>query len=127
MMAMRQYSFNELAQKIHKNAKEKGFWDREHNVGEKLMLVTSELSEALEADRKSKKADLQEYYKQINFGVDKKEAFESSIKDTFEDEIIDAIIRLFDLCGGMGININEHIELKMSYNKDRERLHSKNY
>ncbi|MEI2422137.1 hypothetical protein V6O07_17795, partial [Arthrospira platensis SPKY2] len=44
---------NESARIIHKNNKEKGFWDTEKNVGELLMLVVSELGEAMEAHRKS--------------------------------------------------------------------------
>ena len=44
---------NELSQEIHKNAKDKGFYDNvEKNTGELLMLAVSELSEAFEADRK---------------------------------------------------------------------------
>lgn len=33
---------NELSQKIFQANKEKGFWDNERNVGEMLMLVTTE-------------------------------------------------------------------------------------
>ena len=45
---------NDAANKIHQNAKEKGFWDEERETGTLLMLCVSELSEALEADRKDK-------------------------------------------------------------------------
>lgn len=40
-----------IAGDIHREAVSKGFWDRERNQGEMLMLVVSELAEALEADR----------------------------------------------------------------------------
>ena len=40
-----------------------GFWDKERNIGELLMLVTSELGEAMEAHRKSKFANRENYDK----------------------------------------------------------------
>lgn len=40
-----------LAHEIHSTAKEKGFWDEERNTGEMLMLIISELAEALEEHR----------------------------------------------------------------------------
>ena len=47
--------------------------------------------------------------------------------DTFEDELADTAIRLFDLCGGLGIDLEKQIEWKMSFNKTREKLHGKAY
>lgn len=44
---------NELAQQVHQNAKDKGLFDSEKNIGEMLCLIHSEVSEALEADRKN--------------------------------------------------------------------------
>ena len=107
---------NELSEEIYQNNKEKGFWDKERNVGEMLMLVTSELGEAMEAHRKGRFANLESY-----------EEFEDAIKDTFEDEIADSVIRLLDMCGGLGIDIDTHVRLKLEYNKTRERLHGKKY
>lgn len=111
---------NELAQEIYHNNKEKGFWDNERNVGEMLMLVTSELGEAMEAHRKGKFANMEDY--EIFTGD-----FECSIKDSFEDEIADSIIRLLDMSAGLGIDIDTHVRLKLEYNKTRERLHGKKY
>jgi NTP pyrophosphatase (non-canonical NTP hydrolase) len=51
--------------------------------------------------------------------------FEDNIKSTFQDEIADVAIRLFDLCGGMGIDLQKHIELKMKYNSMRGYKHGK--
>lgn len=45
---------NFASQEIHKEARNKGFWDSERETGTLLMLCVSELSEALEADRKGK-------------------------------------------------------------------------
>lgn len=41
------------------------------------------------------------------------------MKDTFEDEIADSIIRLLDLCGKNNIDIEAHIQAKMDYNATR--------
>jgi NTP pyrophosphatase (non-canonical NTP hydrolase) len=108
---------NDLAKSIYEANKEKGFWDKERNVGEMLMLVTSELGEAMEAHRKNRFANW----------ANASEDFENSIKDTFEDEIADAIIRLLDMCGGLGIEIESHVFEKLKYNATRPRLHGKLY
>ncbi|MDV7400066.1 hypothetical protein RZS08_52105, partial [Arthrospira platensis SPKY1] len=44
-------NLNSLSNQIYEANKAKGFWDKERNVGELLMLVTSELGEAMEAHR----------------------------------------------------------------------------
>lgn len=49
------------------------------------------------------------------------------IKDTFEDEIADVFIRLFDFCGHRKIDIEKFIQLKMKYNESREKMHGKKY
>jgi NTP pyrophosphatase (non-canonical NTP hydrolase) len=113
---------NQSAQIIFQNNKAKGFWDNERNVGELLMLVTSELGEAMEAHRKG------------NFTPDllkgsnhTQKAFKENIKDTFEDEIADAVIRLLDLSAGLGIDLEWHIRSKVEYNETRPKLHGKLY
>ena len=47
---------NELCKEIYNENLEKGFNVAEDNIGQVLMLIVSELSEALEADRKSHKS-----------------------------------------------------------------------
>jgi hypothetical protein len=44
-------TLNRYAKDCHQRAVAKGFWDVPHSVGHYLMLVVSELSEAVEADR----------------------------------------------------------------------------
>ena len=56
---------NELAKEIHENAKSKGFFDSEKNIGEMLCLIHSEVSEALEADRKGHYADINQLNKDL--------------------------------------------------------------
>ena len=49
-------NIKEIQQEIHKVNVEKGFWEDRKNVGEVLMLIVSELGEALEAHRSNKHA-----------------------------------------------------------------------
>ena len=91
------------------------------------MLIVSELSEAMEADRK-KKAFRQISWNEFDFSKQyDRELFENNIKNSFEDEIADTFIRLFDLVGYMDIDIDWHIKQKLAYNKTRPHKHDKAY
>ena len=125
---------NSASVEIHNDAKRKGFWDSERETGTLLMLCVSELSEALEADRKARFAKHDIFEIDLNFNSDIipqderfKRAFEGNIKDTFEDELADTVIRILDLCGARGIDLEKHINLKLKYNRSRERMHGKAY
>lgn len=118
-------TIKELQHEIHEVAKEKGFWEKERNMGELLMLTVTELSEAMEAHRAGKFANTSIVLKHEEL---KDEVyFKNRIKDTFEDEIADAVIRLLDLCTGFGINIEWHIIMKNNYNKTRPKYNGKKY
>ena len=117
-----------FSEEIHEGNKQKGFYNGDKKqLGTMLMLVVSELGEALEADRHSLEADLNYYEGLLNAKHDFQTAFKEAIKDTVEDEIADAIIRLLDMCGYFHIDIQKHINLKLKYNKLRGYRHGKNY
>jgi NTP pyrophosphatase (non-canonical NTP hydrolase) len=59
--------------------------------------------------------------------LDWKHKFEENVKSSFEDEVADVAIRLFDLCGGLKIDLEKHIELKMKYNSLRGYKHGKKF
>lgn len=99
---------------IHRNAVDKGFWEGGRNFKEANMLIITELSEAIEAHRESKRADITgfniyepgfwtNFVRFLKFDpvhrseMEYKEAFEKNIKDTLEDELADAYIRILDL------------------------------
>lgn len=73
----------------------------QRNVGEMLMLAVSELAEALEANRK----DLMDDHLPHRKG--------------FEVEIVDCLIRLFDISGGLGLDLDGIFREKMKYNANR--------
>ena len=128
---------NYLSKQIHENAKSKGFYDKEKNTGEMLCLIHSEVSEALEADRKNFYTNISEIklkgLADANFGASFcqedvfKDFFTNCVKNTFEDELADVIIRVLDLCAFKNIDIESHIKAKMRYNSSRELMHGKNY
>jgi len=119
---------NEAAKRIHAAAKEKGFYNTTPETGTALMLVVSELSEAMEADRNNHKANREVYEAIIGKGEKwDAENFEFWIKDTHEDEITDAIIRLLDYAGFKNIDIEWHIREKLAYNLTRPHKHGKKY
>jgi len=93
-------SLNQLAQTCHRIAVEKGFWDEKRNIGEALMLIVTELAEAMESHRKQDDAN-------------------------FKEEIADTFIRLLDLCGGLKIDIEDEIAKKSERNKSRPYKHGK--
>lgn len=91
--------------------------DPNKNIGELLMLIVSELGEALEAHRKGRFANPSSLVNVSDYPDKKQEAiylFESGIKDTFEDEIADVFIRLFDLCGYLEV---KNIEINQNYSE----------
>ena len=134
-------NLNELSKQIYEGNKLRGFDVSKENIGQTLMLVVSELAEALEADRNGKRRMLTAFESSLvyarlsisdfepeNENCDwLKNRFETTIKDTFEDEIADSLIRLFDLCGGLQIDIEKHIKYKLKYNSTREFKHGKRY
>lgn len=146
-------NLNELSKECHYAAVKKGFYNDYHQhynkaiqsafFAQRIALIHSELSEALEADRKSKYADLSKMQPDIErfteifknshardlISADEpfKQAFEDNIKDTVEDELADTLIRIFDLCGFLNIDIQSHVELKMKYNETRPEKHGKEY
>lgn len=105
---------------ISENNREKGFhagWD---NVPEKLMLVVTELAEAMEAYRK------QPVDNWIGYGVGGTFVRSSlDAYDNFVEEIADTFIRLMDLVGALGLDIDQAIVNKVEFNKTRPFKHGK--
>ena len=71
------------------------------NIGELLCLVHSEISEAMEGARKNKMDD------------------HLPNRTMLEVELADAAIRIFDIAGGLGLDIGGAIAEKLAYNTKR--------
>ena len=113
-------NLNELRDKAYKNACEHGFHEEDLGDDCYLILVICELTEAVEADRKNKRADSSTFISNIDLyrnwwgekSLSIKEdvfffrEFNLRIKDSVEDELADTVIRLLDLAGLRGIDLS---------------------
>lgn len=110
---MSKIDFNALRDRAYKCAYAHGFHNTELSNGHLLMLVITELSEAVEADRKGKYfkgiSTFEREFNRYSALVDENKrfecAFEKYVKDTVSDEMADAVIRLLDLAGLRGISL----------------------
>ena len=106
--------WNELKDKAHSNAVKHGFWEGRPSDKHFLCLVISELMEAVNAHRRNKFARVPANRKETIFDDRTfhhenkyfRENFEEYVKDTVEDELADAAIRLLDLAGANNLNLN---------------------
>jgi len=102
---------NDLAHFIHRQNVLAGWWTNPktgesiidtRNVGEILMLIVSEIAEAMEGHRKGLMDDKLPHRPMI------------------EVELADAMIRIFDLAGAKGYDLTGAVHEKMLYNATRE-------
>ena len=90
-----------LAKQHHEAMVSKGFWENP-NLLEKKMLIFSELGEAIEAHRKGRMCVMnpQEMaeieYDSRNAPSDFQSYFLKFVKDTYQDELADVVLRIWD-------------------------------
>lgn len=90
-LADRAYKIN-ATNGFHKAEDEPQFMEYKY-----LMLVITEIAEAVEADRKGNRADRDAFETRTNVHPEFVERFEAYIKDSLEDEFADVFIRLVDM------------------------------
>ena len=98
-------NLNDLRDKAYQCAVVHGWHEENLSDEHFLCLVISELMEAVEADRKGSHADIEAFNKYCD-RIDFKENFERQIKGTVEEELADACIRLLDLAGLRGYDLD---------------------
>lgn len=111
---------NEMAEAIHGNAVNHGWWETDRSFGEVLALCHSELSEALEEYRNGNPDVyfIQDGKMQTDLSLWKGEKLEGIVT-----ELADCIIRILDYCGHRKADIQKIIELKHLYNESRPYKH----
>lgn len=97
---------NQYKELAHSNAVEKGFWEVQHSYEHSIMLVISELCEAIEAYRKNYKSNYDNFYEDIK-SIGLRESFKKHIKNTIEDELADVYIRLYDYAGAINLDFDD--------------------
>ena len=105
-------NLNELRDEAYSIAKANGWHEEEHSDSHWLMLIITEIAEAVQADRKNLHADV-EAFKKYEHTLDFKENFERQIKNTVEDELSDVVIRCLDLAGLRKFDLEEEVEALM--------------
>lgn len=101
--------FNRVAKAVNETAHSKGFYEKPPVMGERLMLVVTEIAEAMEAHRHGNPPD------------DKVPEFGG-----IETELGDAIIRILDLAYEAKLDVAGAMIAKAAFNKTRPYKHGKN-
>ena len=96
---------NELRDRAYRIACEHGFHDKEYSDEHYLMLIITEISEVVQADRKGKKANI-DAFERLYSGSDSKFGYEKLIMGSVEDELADVVIRCLDFAGLRNIDID---------------------
>lgn len=111
---MRKINLNTIRDLAYNIACKHGFHDTELSNEHFLCLVISELMEAVKADRKGRHFDKEAHklgeYTECQGWLTNEEkfinVFNRYVKDTLEDELADAVIRLLDLAGLRNIKLS---------------------
>lgn len=114
-------NLNDWKDKVHNLARKKGWHDDRdindpHVLGSMLALIHSEVSEALEDVRKGET--------QLRYFCAFADADIAHRKPIgLPSELADIIIRTLDMCGALGIDIEEAVRVKHAYNETRSHRH----
>jgi NTP pyrophosphatase (non-canonical NTP hydrolase) len=100
-------TINYWCQKSHQLAKDKGWYESAPSIGERLALIHAEVSELLEAERRSVKDHVTPEGK----------------PEGPASEAADVFLRLADYCAWRGIDLESAVEKKHEYNKVRKHRH----
>jgi NTP pyrophosphatase (non-canonical NTP hydrolase) len=118
-------TINELVREAHENAIAKGWWEEPRSFGELIALCHSELSETLEDYRAGHKPDQMWY--ELKGAIGALSANEQVTPEWkpcgIPSELADVVIRIFDMCGRYGIDLERAIAEKMAYNATRPHRH----
>ena len=95
-------TIRQLVSKAHREASAAGWHDKPREKGTLLMLIVSEIAEAMEGERKDLTDDHLPHRKMA------------------EVELADAVIRICDYCGLHGYDLEGAIAEKLAYNRTRE-------
>lgn len=121
-----------LAENAFKNAEKHGFYTESTEIETALMLIITEMAEAVQADRHNRYGSIEDYESEIQMGRDIPTAYKNSLEGTVESEFADIAIRILSLLGWMNsknpIKINSNSVLADEYEIGRiqNKIHRRN-
>lgn len=101
-----------LANDAYLNAQRHGFYPDNTDITTALMLIVTEMAEAVQADRHNRHGSIEDYESEIQMGRDIPTAYKNSLEGTVESEFADIAIRILSLLGWM----NSKIPIKINSN-----------
>ena len=105
MKIITQKELASLAKDAFKNAEKHGFYTESTEIETELMLIITEMAEAVQADRHNRHGSIEDYESEIQMGRDIPTAYKNSLEGTVESEFADIAIRILSLLGWMKSNI----------------------
>lgn len=93
-----QQLLKQLMTKAYENAKAKGFYEPDLDINKALMLIITEMGEAIQASRHDRHGSIEGYNTYLEVS-DEHTAYEESLEGTVESEFADIAIRIMSLLG----------------------------
>lgn len=93
-----QQLLKQLITKAYENAKAKGFYEPDLDINKALMLIITEMGEAIQASRHDRHGSIEGYNTYLEVS-DEHTAYEESLEGTVESEFADIAIRIMSLLG----------------------------
>lgn len=90
-----------LANDAYLNAQRHGFYPDNTDITTALMLIITEMAEAVQADRHNRHGSIEDYESEIQMGRDIPTAYKNTLEGTVESEFADVGIRILSLLGWM--------------------------
>ena len=84
--------------KAYENAKDKGFYKPDLDINQALMLIITEMGEAIQASRHNRHGSIDGYNTYLEVS-DEHVAYEESLEGTVESEFADITLRIISLLG----------------------------
>ena len=106
---MKNVDWNSLRDRAYKISCDHGFHEEKASKKEiktYLMLIITEVSEAVEADRKCRHADTEFFNRKYKDCSDTRFGYERTIMGSVEEELADIIIRCLDAAGAYNLDID---------------------
>lgn len=118
--------YDKFAKESYQNSFDHGFWGEgeTRSKGKMVILMISEVSECLEADRENHRSiSREDWNDQMGMLVNPrpnswKVAFEKGIKNSIEDELADVAIRIMDFNYGFGLDFNKAVPVPLLVTDD---------